>query len=283
MACYARWSGLSSSGMQVRFAACGQCIGCRKEYARQWALRCTHEAQLHEKNCFLTLTYAKPCFSLVYRDFQIFIRALRRRAGRGIRFFMSGEYTKAGRPHFHACLFGFYPGDARFLRTTPSGFKLYTSQFLSKLWPHGYHSVGDVSTQSAGYVAKYVVKRFVGDDCKVTEIIDPDSGEIFKRVPEFARMSLRPGIGREWLRRFFTDVYPEGMCVIDGRKVRPPRYYDEIARKRDAGGYMVRAAERRLESAKRFSELFPDRLASREIVAVAGSSLFARPLGAFLT
>ena len=37
---------------------CGQCIGCRLERSRQWAIRCIHEAQLHSKNCFITLTYS---------------------------------------------------------------------------------------------------------------------------------------------------------------------------------------------------------------------------------
>jgi len=27
---------------------CGQCIGCRLERSRQWAMRVMHEAQLHE-------------------------------------------------------------------------------------------------------------------------------------------------------------------------------------------------------------------------------------------
>ena len=36
---------------------CGQCIGCRLERSKMWAVRCMHESQLHDKNCFLTLTY----------------------------------------------------------------------------------------------------------------------------------------------------------------------------------------------------------------------------------
>lgn len=36
---------------------CGQCIGCRLEYSRKWAIRCTHEASLYDRNCFITLTY----------------------------------------------------------------------------------------------------------------------------------------------------------------------------------------------------------------------------------
>ena len=31
---------------------CGNCIGCRLERSRQWAVRCMHEASLYEDNCF---------------------------------------------------------------------------------------------------------------------------------------------------------------------------------------------------------------------------------------
>lgn len=37
---------------------CGICIDCRLDYSRQWAIRCKHEASLHEKNCVVTLTYS---------------------------------------------------------------------------------------------------------------------------------------------------------------------------------------------------------------------------------
>ena len=48
--------GLSISGIKV---PCGQCIGCRLERSRQWAIRCVHEASLHEANSFITLTYSQ--------------------------------------------------------------------------------------------------------------------------------------------------------------------------------------------------------------------------------
>ena len=35
---------------------CGQCVGCRLEYSRQWAVRCCHESSLHIFNCFITQT-----------------------------------------------------------------------------------------------------------------------------------------------------------------------------------------------------------------------------------
>lgn len=42
---------------EFREIPCKQCIGCRLERSRQWANRCSLEMGLHEKNCFVTLTY----------------------------------------------------------------------------------------------------------------------------------------------------------------------------------------------------------------------------------
>ena len=62
---------------------CGQCVGCRLERSRQWAIRCMHEAQMHTSKCFITLTYApEHCpkdMSLNYEDFQLFMKRLRKR------------------------------------------------------------------------------------------------------------------------------------------------------------------------------------------------------------
>lgn len=60
---------------------CNQCIGCRLEYSRQWAVRCTHEASLWEHNCFITLTYdpkfLPPGGTLVKNHFQGFMKRFR--------------------------------------------------------------------------------------------------------------------------------------------------------------------------------------------------------------
>ena len=60
---------------------CGQCVGCRLERSRQWAVRCMHEAQMHKSNCFITLTYnnmnCPQDYSLNYDDFQLFMKRLR--------------------------------------------------------------------------------------------------------------------------------------------------------------------------------------------------------------
>ena len=212
---------------------CGQCVGCRLERSRQWAMRCLHEAKLHEKNCFITLTYNDESLpkdrSLHYRDFQLFMKKLRKKYGSNIRFYMCGEYgEKFDRPHFHACIFGFDFPDREYWKRTGSGSKLYRSKELDKLWQYGFSSIGDVNFESAAYVARYIMKKVTGQGKHDMhyKFTDLETGEILEKKPEFNKMSLKPGIGYEWYKRFRSDVYPHDYVVINGKKVRPPKYYD---------------------------------------------------------
>ena len=242
---------------------CGQCIGCRLEHSRQWAVRCVHEASLYDDNCFITLTYDDDHLpengSLVKADYQKFMKRLRKRFGSGVRYFHCGEYgEKNGRPHHHACLFNFrFPDCERLdlagrLADLPP---LYISQSLSELWPFGLHTIGDVTFDSAAYVARYVTKKITGDRAashygdRVPEYTTmsrrPGIGrqwyEKFKSdcypsdevvtavlAPEYVTMSRRPGIASGWFEKFGSDVYPGDFVVIRGRKMRPPRYYDNF-------------------------------------------------------
>lgn len=252
---------------------CGQCVGCRLERARQWAVRCMHEASLYERNCFVTLTYAEdhlpPGASLRYRDFQRFMRELRRaHPAARIRFFMAGEYGElTKRPHYHALLFNFDFEDKRIWRTTSAGHRLYTSAELEKLWPHGHSSIGEVSFDSASYVARYCLKKVTGQFSEA---------HYAGRVPEFARMSLRPGIAGPWLARFASDVSPDGRVVVNGRKARAPRYYDKalaVSHPDDAERLQY---ERVLASRARSADNTDARLKVREAVARGKLSLGGR-------
>lgn len=62
---------------------CGQCVGCRLEHSRQWAIRCLDEASMFKENCFVTLTVdpehvAKVGRSLDVSHFQKFMKRLRK-------------------------------------------------------------------------------------------------------------------------------------------------------------------------------------------------------------
>lgn len=217
---------------------CGQCIGCRVERSRSWATRCMHEASMHDENSFLTLTYDDDHVpmqgQLVYSHFQKFMKRLRKRVGE-VRFYMCGEYGEQfDRPHFHCILFGhgFY-GDRVPFRQSPTG-TLYRSPLLESLWTAGLSSVGEVTFESAAYVARYCIKKVNGklaDDHYTC--VDGPTGEIYQKEPEFARMSLKPGIGAGWIDKYPDDVVNAGGVMVNDMKVGVPRYYLDMLSKRE--------------------------------------------------
>lgn len=203
---------------------CGRCIGCRLDRSLHWAVRCVHEASLHDQNCFLTLTYDDQHLrsdSLIKKDLQDFWKRLRKVISpRKIRYFACGEYGEQfQRPHYHACVFGYWPDDA-FLYTVRSGSELYLSPMIGRLWPFGFHTIGKVNFESAAYVARYVLKKVNGE---------PAGEHYHGRVPEFVVMSRKPGIAADWIKTYYGDVYPADYVVVrDKFKLKPPRYYDQI-------------------------------------------------------
>lgn len=220
---------------KILHVKCGQCIGCRLARSREWAVRCVHEASLYEANAFVTLTYAPGHLpvggSLVASEIPEFIRRLRRRCGsRSVRYFACGEYGDVcQRPHYHALLFGFYPGDAEFSHTTDAGEKVYVSADLDQVWGLGRTLTGAVTFESAAYVARYVAKKITGAGAKEHyESVDTETGEVFSRLPERSWMSLKPGIGQGWLQRYLDDVYPSDEVVVRGHRNPVPRYYDKL-------------------------------------------------------
>lgn len=257
---------------------CQRCIGCRLERARQWAMRCVHEAQMHEWSEFVTLTYDDEHIpvdhSLRYSDFQAFMKRLRARYSerQRIRFYMCGEYGDLlGRPHYHACLFGVRFDDRVLFKRSNSGEAVYTSGILSSLWSHGHCATGDVTFESAAYIARYVLKKQFGDVANETShyrFVD-DYGEVHYREAEFNRMSLKPGIGAKWFEKFKSDVFPSDEVVINGRAMKPPRYYDKLLARDDPESAEFLPHERLLEISGRLDDATPARLRVREEVTRA--------------
>lgn len=272
--------------------SCGQCVGCRLERSRQWAIRCVHEAQLHGANCFITLTYDDEHLptdkSLNYDDFQKFMKRLRKRFCTpgvdnfvpGIRFYMAGEYGEQfARPHYHACLFGFDFPDKEVWRKSPSGMIIYRSKALEELWPFGFSSIGNVTFESAAYVARYIMKKVTGhrSEDAYTDV-DLETGEIVKRRPEFNKMSLKPGIGAKWLEKYSADVYPGDYVVMRGKKMKPPKYYDRKFAKEYPVEFDLIQFKREQDGRSRFEDNSAERLAVKETVAKARLSKLVRTL-----
>jgi hypothetical protein len=166
--------------------------------------------------------------SLHVDDFQKFMKRLRKKyAPKKIRFFHCGEYgDKMGRPHYHACLFGIDFPDRKCYNLSTGN--VMSSDTLKELWPFGFNVIGDVTFESAAYVARYITKKVTGDDAiwRYTDI-DPMTGEILAEYkPEYVTMSRRPGIAKDWLLKYASDVYPSDGVIVRGKEVKPPKYYD---------------------------------------------------------
>jgi len=205
---------------------CGQCIGCRLEYSRNWAMRCMHEASMHEENCFVTLTYDDDHLpengSLVKEDAQKFMKRLRSRFDEcRIRYFLSGEYGETTfRPHYHMLLFGFDFAD-KVSAGSRSEYKVWNSDKLEQTWTDGFSEVGSITFESAAYVARYIVKKFKGPSEVVKKWYDGVQ-------PEFALMSRRPGIGKSYYEKYGKEISRFDSVIINGKEVKPPRYYDTL-------------------------------------------------------
>lgn len=218
--------------------ACGQCNDCRIAKAREWATRAMHEAQLHKKNAFITLTYndenLPANMSLDVAIWKAFAHRLRKAIG-PFRFIHVGEYGAENfRPHYHALIFGqnFEEDRAVWHEDPATGRRYYRSPKLAKLWPAGFHDIQDLSQEAANYVCQYAVKKIYGTSVEAEERreqryqrVDPTTGEVWQVAEETWTMSRRPGIGEQWIKKYKTDVFPLDHVIAKGREQRPPRYY----------------------------------------------------------
>ena len=147
------------------------------------------------------------------------------------------------RPHYHACLFNVDFPDKQ-LFSVSNEQKLYVSKSLTDLWGKGHCTVGSLTFDSAAFVARYCLKKINGEPAK----------EHYQgKQPEYATMSLKPGIGRGWYDKFKKDAYPSDYLVVNGAKCKPPRYYDTRYEIENPEGFL-KIKEDRVERAKRNSK-----------------------------
>lgn len=174
----------------VQEYGCGQCLPCRLNRKRLWTARLLLEQRVHDLSWFVTLTYTDEFLpsngSVCPRELQLFLKRLRERIPERVRYYGVGEYGDVtSRPHYHLALFGLgdhghvNPGDADVYGLEPCACPTCDA------WGKGGVVFGDLTPQSAAYIVSYVTKRLTrrGDE------------RLGGRHPEFARMSLRPGIG----------------------------------------------------------------------------------------
>lgn len=216
--------------------ACGQCNPCRINTRRVWTHRIMLEGKYHLANSFLTCTYDDDHLPKSYvhpktgqiwesklptcspTDHKQFMDRFRENYWRvhkkRLRFYGVGEYgDDSGRPHYHYALFNYPACVVKGARIVGKKFIpcwCYDCQFISKIWGKGNIFLGDLTNDSAQYVAKYVLKKMTSDKTEFQK------NYLQGRYPEFSRMSNKPGLGlvavdsiAQSLTQYGVTAYPD--------------------------------------------------------------------------
>lgn len=202
-----------------------------------------------------------------------------------IRFYHCGEYGDLyRRPHYHALIFGHdFPDKKWHMKRGDNN--LYTSDTLSSYWGKGYCSIGDVTLESAGYVARYVMKKINGPQAQT---LDPETGlrhyetitqdhEIIDLQPEYTTMSNRPGIGHDWYQEHKNETFPSDTVIVKRRPQQPPSYYANLYQAENPEGYAI-LKEKRISAIARSPDQTLERLKVRETVKLAQIQNLSRTL-----
>lgn len=237
---------------------CGKCIGCKLDYARNWADRMMLEFEACRKAVFVTLTYDEsniPKLYIIDENGEVFdnyfldklgyrvsplvrshvsqfMKSLRSKfLDNGydirIRFFACGEYgEKKHRPHYHIILFGV---DLQDLCITFSGDKQgYLKDWIrNELGQVSYRSnlledvwkKGIVTVSEASYETMGYVARYSLKKAKGSKY-----PEIFNLPPEFTLMSRNPGIGQPFLDANPGLIDEVSDYYIRGKSIFWPKY-----------------------------------------------------------
>ena len=247
--------------------ACGHCWACRLNYSAQWATRIMYECKNNDHNYFITFTYDDDHLpipesteynginytndgtwsgSLFPDDISRFINSLRKHLERdknhtGVKYFYAGEYgtqepyqakgTLGHRPHYHMILMNCPLDVSQFYDfNLDERNKLHwKSHEIEKYWQEGMIDIGEVEFASAAYVARYCMKK-LSDEVDKTEYYKNG------KLPEFVRMSRRPGIGKQYILENMEDIYKTDELLVrnfkgDLMKVKPPRAWDNEFKK----------------------------------------------------
>lgn len=182
---------------------CGKCMACRINRSQEWSQRMMHEAEFHDYNFFVTLTYSPEClpsdFGLHKDDFQRWLKRLRKSIDYKIKYFACGEYGETfGRPHYHAIIFGLEPDDV---------------PLLSTCWKQGFVKVGTCTEYSTQYVSGYIQKKLIGKRAVEYE----------GREPPFQLVSQGLGLAHACANRSYYER--KGVSRYRGHVKAIPRYY----------------------------------------------------------
>lgn len=215
-------------------APCGQCGHCRVNKRRDWQHRMLLEQKCHEHSSFITLTMDDDNLPEEFHDeetgevyaplsvnpdtHRLFINNFRTSAARklglkNIRMFCAAEYgEKTQRPHFHYAMFGFpscpYKDRVRISgRFVPC--KCDLCRFTHDVWQKGHIFIGDLTEDSAQYIAGYVTKKMTNNNTEFQRDF------LQGRHPEFARQSRMPGLGAHYIPMIAEQLTNYGILDKD--------------------------------------------------------------------
>lgn len=247
-------------GEYVLQLPCRKCIECCEEESRQWTARCQLESRYHDSCLFVTLTYddehvpitPEGFQTLRYYDFQLFMKRLRKKYRKPLRYRVCSEYGETTRrPHYHVLFFGLNLHDLQFLYSLVHGRKVYSSNrggqfhynssWLREVWQNGNVDVAAVEYGSIKYVNNYMNKfELQGiDEFEALEQIKryyPHQAACYKAAVKLGiinkpkhNQSTRPAIGRCAYKDLeasimSTDSLPSGL----GLRVKHVKYLDKI-------------------------------------------------------
>lgn len=255
---------------KVDIIPCGKCIGCRLEYSRQWATRGYLESLDHDQNWFCTITYDEDHITtleevetedgitywndgtwngtLVPKELTQFIKNIRQIMKReyhqdGIRFMACGEYGSEGeRPHYHIIFFNLnLPVEDLHHPRIINHEVYYESHIIDRAWggeryldkkrkivnpkSKGIANVSEATWNSIAYTARYITKKINGAE---SEDYYAEKGQ----AKEFFRVSRMPGIGENYFRKHWKEIYDKDEIIIKNKAgaiaTQPPKYFDRL-------------------------------------------------------
>lgn len=199
------------AGVEKVPVPCGRCPPCKLRRVNSWVFRLLEEDKVSSSAYFVTLTYdtthvpisENGFMTLSKRDFQLFMKRLRKLCDVPLKYYAVGEYgTNNHRPHYHAIIFN-----------------VPDPEIFSVAWTAGQIFVGSVSGDSIAYTMKYIDKQ------KGKRLHARDD-----RAPEFPLMSK--GLGASYLSDPVIKYHKADLTRLyvtreGGHKVALPRYYRE--------------------------------------------------------
>lgn len=225
---------------------CHRCLECRLKYSNDWAVRISLELKTRPlNNWFITFTYSDDNLTrnekglpiLNYRDFQLFMKKLRKKYS-DLKYLVAGEYgSKSGRPHYHALIFNLPLKDLKLTgEVNHQGDRYYFSKEIDNLWNKGMSVIGELNYKTAGYTTRYALKKLKQYDYKELGI-----------PPE--KLLISNGIGKDYFYENWEKIYENDIVYFKNdnkiMKSKPPRYYDRLMIKEGREDIVLRNQELR--------------------------------------